>query len=78
MQSLKIFMQRVYMRQYLRFQNFKEHTLKIIRMFKCPLEKYLKVRIFKCLIIFIEKKTIVFDIDETLVLASCNLKDTKV
>lgn len=68
----------VCMRLYLHFLSFKEHIPKIIRMFKCLLEKYLKVSFnFYSLFILLEKKTIVFDIDETLVLASCNLKETK-
>lgn len=52
------------------FLSFKEAFQKIIKMFNYHSEKFRKVKYN--LLIFIEKKTIVFDIDETLVHSTTN------
>ena len=62
-------------KQSLLSQNSSATSQKVTRVCKCPSEKLRKVN-HACLT-YTEKKTIVFDIDETLVLATTNKSELK-
>lgn len=63
-------MQTIYIKHYLHFRNLKEIILKIMRKLDKAMENTHKVSLNYSINFDLEKKTIVFDIDETLVFAS--------
>lgn len=73
---LKNSTQRTYIKQFLHFLNSQEAIQKIIKLYNYRLERFLKVRILNTNF-YLEKKTIVLDIDETLVYSTTNRNEVR-
>jgi hypothetical protein len=73
--NLGISIARVCIKLFLLFLNSEEISLRTTKVCRCHSGKHLKVTI--TIITYIEKKTIVFDIDETLVYATINRSELK-
>ena len=74
---LRIFILKIFTRQYLRFQNLKGIILKTTKMYKHLLKNIARVSFIFLDLFYLENKTIVFDIDETLVYATTNRNEVK-